>query len=219
MAPKFLAICLNPTIQRTLLFPSIRLDGVNRAQAVRVDASGKGVNVARVLGQSGASAIHLTHLGGRNRDFYLELCGQDSLDIRWADSGSEIRFCTTAIDQAAGTATELVEESAPVQPGTEDAVMKLFDAILPEVDALIVSGTKAAGYSDAIIPTMVEKAAARGLLIVLDIKGKDLAACLPYRPSVVKPNLAELVDSGFLADESGGAKNGSGAAQGPGGAK
>ena len=56
-----------------------------------------------------------------------------------------------------------------------------------------MSGTKATGYSDRVIPAMVERAAAHGALIVLDIKGKDLLACLPFRPAVVKPNLSEFL--------------------------
>ena len=193
MPPRFLAVCLNPTIQKTLVFDGFALDEVNRASCVYTDASGKGVNVARVLSQLGAEAIHLTHSGGHDGDWFRSLCAVDNVDLRWVDSESDVRFCTTVIDRRTGTATELVEESRPVRAGTEDAILDLFDATIGEVEVLIISGTKAAGYSDSVISEMARRAAALGLLTVLDIKGRDLAACLPFRPAVVKPNLAEFL--------------------------
>lgn len=74
---------------------------MNRANIARTDASGKGVNVARVLSQLGAHAVHLTHAGGPNRDWFLSLCAADGLSVEWADSGSEVRICTTVIDSQA----------------------------------------------------------------------------------------------------------------------
>jgi fructose-1-phosphate kinase PfkB-like protein len=205
MPGKFLAVCLNPTIQKTLVFDGLKIDEVNRAKILRTDASGKGVNVARVLSQLGVEAIHLTHSGGPDGDWFRSLCADDGISLRWVDSGSDVRFCTTVIDTQAGTATELVEESKPVRSGTEEALLDLFDEVIREVEVLIVSGTKAAGYSDSVVPEMARRAAAQGVLTVLDIKGKDLAACLPFRPAVVKPNLAE-----FLSGMSTGGENGSG---------
>lgn len=193
MPAKFLIVCLNPVIQKTLVFDKLAIDHVNRARIVRTDASGKGVNVARVLSQRGADATHLTHAGGPNRDWFLALCAADGLDLRWVDSGSEVRFCSTVIDLAEKTATELVEEAVPVQAGTEERLLGLFEVLIEDADVLIVSGTKAAGYSDTVFPEMAKRASAKGVMMVLDIKGKDLVTCLPYRPAVVKPNLSEFL--------------------------
>lgn len=193
MPAKFLVVCLNPVIQKTLVFDKLAIDHVNRARIVRTDASGKGVNVARVLSQRGAAVTHLTHAGGPNRDWFLALCAADGLDLRWAESGSEVRFCSTVIDASEKTATELVEEAVPVQAGTEERLLGLFDDLIVDADVLIVSGTKAAGYSDAVVPEMAKRAAAKGAMMVLDIKGRDLVTCLPFRPAVVKPNLSEFL--------------------------
>lgn len=188
-----LTVCLNPVIQNTLVFSSVQLDQVNRAVQHRVDASGKGVNVTRVLTQLGQPCVHLTHAGGDNRDWFLTLCKADGLDIRWVDSGADIRICTTMIDLSAGTATELVQEARSVTPDTEPDFMKLFDIVLPDCGMLVVSGTKASGYSDRIIPWMVQRAFQFGIPAVLDIKGRDLLESLPWRPLLVKPNIHEAL--------------------------
>jgi len=106
-----------------------------------------------------------------------------------------VRFCTTVIDKGADTTTELVEEAQAVVQGTEGRLFEKFESMLPDYDVFIFSGTKAAGYSDTLVPNMVQRATALKKLVVLDIKGKDLAASLPFGPAVVKPNLEELLAS------------------------
>ena len=191
----FLCVCLNPVIQKTLVFSRLIPGEVNRATLHRVDASGKGVNVARVLAQTGRRSILLTQAGGVNREWFLSMCADGGFELRTVDSGSEIRFCYTAIDEASGDATELVEESEPVGAKTGDGILAAFKACLPECRAVIISGTRAAGFYSGIIVEMARLAKAAGLLLVLDVKGADLLSALPFSPLVVKPNLAEFLST------------------------
>ena len=192
---RYLAVCLNPVIQKTLVYGRLEKGEVNRTSEHRVDVAGKGIICSRVLGQLGREAFHLTQLGGPTRDWFLAMCASDGIDVRWVESGSDIRFCTTVIDTSAGSATELVEEAHPVSAGTADRALAEFDRLLPEVATVMLSGTKAAGFPAGILPEMAKRAAAAGKRIVLDIKGKDLLDCLPYRPLVVKPNMEELLQT------------------------
>jgi len=191
----YLPICLNPVIQKTLVFPSLAKGEVNRTPEHRVDVAGKGVCCSRVLGQLGKEAIHLTQLGGPTRDWFLAMCAADGVDVRWVESGSDIRFCTTIIDRAEGSATELVEEAMPVEAETARRLLEAYDALLPRVSTVMLSGTKAGGFPASIMPELARRAAAAGKKIVLDIKGRDLLDCLPYRPLLVKPNLEELLQT------------------------
>jgi len=157
--------------------------------------SGKGINVTRVLTQLGKRAVHLTQLGGGLRPLFLSLCEKDDLSVEWVESLSQIRFCYTLLSDTDGAVTELIEESEPVYGGAEGRLLKKFNELLihtPNLSCVIISGTKAAGFSDAIIPTMTKKAKKKGLKIILDIKGKDLTDSLEYEPDIVKPNLFEF---------------------------
>ena len=195
----FLSVCLNPTLQKTLCFPLILPGTVNRTEGHRLDASGKGINVTRVLTQLGKKAVHLTQLGGSLQPLFLSLCEQDGLSVEWVESESQIRFCYTLITANDGNVTELVEESEPVAAETGQRLSEKFDSLLADTSldlkCLVISGKKAAGFSDMVFPNMVKKAKEKGLKLVLDIRGKDLIESLKYEPDVIKPNLFEFAST------------------------
>ena len=195
----FLPICLNPTLQKTIVLSRLVENEVNRSGEYYLDASGKGVNVARVLTHLGEGVVHLTHLGGRNVDLFLDLAASDEVPIRWVDSHSEIRFCYTLISDAANTTTEIVEEAEPVSASAEEALLDLYLELLPSVDVVTISGSKAPGYSAELFPTMVREAKAAGRFVILDYRGADLRNSLIHRPDIIKPNLAEFAQT-FLDD-------------------
>ncbi|AEF82841.1 1-phosphofructokinase family hexose kinase [Leadbettera azotonutricia] len=191
-APCFLTVSMNPTLQKTLVFSDLIPDRVNRTGEYRLDTAGKGIDVSRVLTQLGKDCTHLTQLGGMFRPLFLELCAEDNLKVEWVESSSPIRFCYTLINKAARQVTELVEEGDKVGEGTEKRLMAALDRLLDGRACMIISGTKAAGFSDALIPEMVRMAKAKGLRVVLDVRGKDLLNSLPHKPDVIKPNLYEF---------------------------
>jgi 1-phosphofructokinase/tagatose 6-phosphate kinase len=196
-ATVFLSVCMNPTLQKTLCFQNVYTGRVNRAFLHRFDVSGKGINVTRVLSQLGKKAVHLTHLGGDLRELFLRFCEKDRLDIRWVESESNIRFCYTVVagESASRTVTELVEEGDPVAEGTEERLLAKYRELLPDSKAVIISGTKARGYSGGLVPEMARLARENDRRIILDVRGSDLRESLRFRPDVIKPNLFEFADT------------------------
>ena len=88
-------------------------DEVNRAREVTEYASGKGINVARVLTQLGEAALAAGFEGGRRGDFLIEDCARWNVPTDFVRVTGETRLCTTIIERASGTVTELVEEAPP----------------------------------------------------------------------------------------------------------
>jgi len=196
---KIITVCLNPTLQKTLVFPDLIPDNVNRTVRNRLDASGKGINVSRVLAQLGKNCVHLTHLGGSTRPLFLNLCAQDKLKINWVESYSPIRFCYTVIVEKNRSVTELVEEGEKVDEQTGERLLMALDKILAvpaqEISALVISGSKAAGFSDTLFSEMVRRVKAKPAPVILDIRGKDLLECLRFKPDFIKPNLHEFAST------------------------
>lgn len=194
---RFLTVSLHPVLQRTCELACLQENQVNRCLTLRVDASGKGVNVTRVLHQLGKEAMHLTQLGGMLADYFIELTRQDGLVLSWVDSESEIRICTTLLSRNAHTATEIVEEAPPVSPHTDGRMRARFLQLLPGTRMVILSGSRAPGFAADILPWMVGQAKERGIPVLLDYRGRDLLDSLAFQPDLIKPNRQEFLDTFF----------------------
>ncbi len=193
----FLTVSLHPVLQRTYELTRLQENQVNRCLAHRVDASGKGVNVTRVLTQLGKKVVHLTQIGGASADIFLRLAQADGLDLRVVDSQSEIRTCCTLLNRSTHTATEIVEEAEPVGAHTDSAIRSLFLDLVPQAQVLIISGSKARGFSADILPWMVQTAKSRQMTVILDYRGADLLQSLPFQPDIIKPNRHEFIETFF----------------------
>ncbi len=196
---RFLAACLNPTFQRTVSLKNLNKGEVNRAEQARVDAAGKGIHVARVLAQLGGEAVQLTHLGPGKNDF-LKLAENDDYTIRWQESNAAIRTCITLLDGNEKSTTEIVEPSEEVDAVTVKSIQAAFEKELAQTDMLILSGSKAPGYPLHLFADWCRLASESGVPVVVDYRGEELAASLPYGPKVVKINLVEFCAT-FLPDE------------------
>ncbi len=189
--PRFLSVCLNPTFQRTISLVRLDKGEVNRSLEARLDASGKGVNVSRVLQQLGASVKHLTHLGPGNKEF-LKLCRIDNLNIVNIDSNSPIRTCITLLDNREDSTTEVIEPTDPVDEKTTEAIRLAFTRELDGTDWVILSGSKAPGYPDNLFADFCREAQDAGVSVLADYRGEELLVSLPFQPALVKINLVEF---------------------------
>ena len=177
---KHLVVCLNPTLQKTVVLSNLSKNQVNRCKDVYTDASGKGVNVGRILTQLGEECTHLTHAGGPTRDYFLSLAGADGLRIRWVESFSEIRMCHTLLDEADHSTTEVVEEAFPVGELTEEALVAAYLEELAAAHTVIISGSKAAGYNGELFPNMCGLAREANCRLILDYREADLLVSLQH---------------------------------------
>ncbi len=196
MKSDFLVVCLNPTIQKTIILNELIENEVNRSPEYRTDAAGKGVNTARILTQLGSSAVHLTQSGDRG-EYLRELIERDKLQFVTAPNTSYIRTCTTLINISNRTVTEIVEESPAVDNGTEKMIMDLYKNLLNKTENVIIAGSKASGFSDKIFPEMVKLAKFSGKTVILDYRGKDLLNSIPHKPDIIKVNFPEFVSTFF----------------------
>lgn len=185
-----LVVNLQPTFQHTLRFERFALGQVNRAVEAYLDPSGKGANVVRVLGQIGKQALLLTHLASGNRRMMEELYARDGIPYRAVAAPGRMRTCTTALHH--GQATELIGLGDGVDAGTEAALIAAFRDVLPSASVVVLTGTKAKGYTPTLFPLLAGAAKEAGKTLILDAQGDDLEHCLPCRPDVIKPNEKEF---------------------------
>ena len=198
-------LCLGPTptVQRTLVFDRLALGEVNRAATCDEFASGKGVNVARVAAQLGADVVAVGFAGGSRGKLLLDGVKADNIRTAFVKVEPETRLCTTVIDRATGTVTELVEESAAVDPGDYTELFRTCTRLIHHGGAkfpgpartCVLSGSLTPGGDLELYPDVIDYVTRLGGRAILDTRGKALEHALRCDGFVVKLNRQELADT------------------------
>lgn len=190
-----LCVGTTPALQRVLVLSGLTLGEVNRARLALEGASGKAINVAKVLRSLGDECLVTGFLGGLRGEAIERLLTDRGVPRHFLRVQEETRQCLTLVDEVAGTQTELVEESKPVTSADATELISFLCKMVPRSKAVIMSGTICRGVEDSLYRDLVELGNAAGSLTVVDAKGQPLAKALRARPGLVKPNRAELAET------------------------
>ncbi|MDQ3440514.1 MAG: 1-phosphofructokinase family hexose kinase [Planctomycetota bacterium] len=187
-------ICLGttPAVQRIMTFATLHLDGVNRATRVTQSASGKSLNVTRVVHTLGEPVIATGFIGGDAAAFIRNDLDAAGIRHDFVEVEPVTRTCVTVIDESAGTATELIEESKGVEPEAWPRLADTLESLLPTAGVLALSGTLTPGAPQDFYAQCVRQASAHGVQTIVDATGEPLRHALAAQPYVVKPNRGEI---------------------------
>ena len=198
---KFLCICLSSTIQRTITFSALTLTQVNRSEKYRQDASGKAVNSARVLNQLEKGCVQtVCPLGKDNQELFINLAKKDELPLAFVTIPGATRECWTLLDRTAGTTTELVVSEPAIAESdmaevtkAENKLLKFITDALPDVDAVLLAGSRPAIWSNDLYATIAGITKDNGKIFLADFIGKDLELALKTAvPDIIKINDEEF---------------------------
>jgi len=187
-------LCLGttPVMQRTMVFDRLRLDAVNRAAEVYETASGKSLNVARVLHALGDDCIAKGFVGGDSGKFIREDLDRAGVPHDLVTVAAKTRTCVTILDRATGETTELVEESKEVEKPAWGKLRGRVAGLLPRAKVMVLSGSLTPNAPQDFYGFCVNRATECAVNTIVDAAGEPLRRALPARPFVVKPNRAEL---------------------------
>ncbi|MBI4601724.1 MAG: bifunctional hydroxymethylpyrimidine kinase/phosphomethylpyrimidine kinase [Planctomycetes bacterium] len=180
---------LTPAWQQVLLLDGLRIGEVNRAREAHWCASGKVLNVGLALHHLGGPSLTLALAGGPGGEgIDLELAAL-GVPRRLVWSKSPTRVCTTLLDPATETTTELVENAAPVAPGEIASFIAAYEEAAKGARMAVLSGSLPAGTPSTFYRDLAARTPGR---VVLDARGPELLEALPLRPLCAKPNREEL---------------------------
>lgn len=190
---QFIIAGLNPAWQRVVEFSSFELEEVNRAEAVSEFASGKGINVSRLLRHYRHTVSVLHFLGGIRGNRIHDICktwGVHSIPI-WQEN--ENRGCTTLIIPGIN-ATECIEPfSVNLKKSLAEEIQQAFTDSHFQVNEkespiLAVTGSMPKGCDEDIV-NILFKTLKPGILFLDSIHG-----WLPgvfHHPLIIKVNEQE----------------------------
>ena len=180
---------LSPAWQQILVVDRFRVGEVNRAGQAVWCSSGKVLNAGIAVHCLGCPGLVLAPVGGPP----LAAIDRELADLgvprRWIVTQSATRVCTTILDGAGGTTTELVEEGRPLTAGELAAFRAGYAEEAGRAEAVVLIGS---------LPRRTPLSLYRELLqetpcpAVLDFSGPGLLSVLDLKPLVVKPNREEL---------------------------
>lgn len=180
---------LSPAWQHILRFDALRVGQVNRASESRWCGSGKVLNVGIALAHLGARCQVIAPLGAQAEEaITIEF---EELDVAgyFVITAQPTRVCTTLLDAATQTTTELVENASPLASAELDRFVLVYREWVERADVVVLSGSLPAATPTTLYRDLLADTKAR---VVIDAQGPELLAALEFRPLMVKPNREEL---------------------------
>ena len=198
-----LTVTMNPSIDTRYQLDKLVIDDVNRVTPEKT-AGGKGLNVARVLGQLGDDVVATGLLGGHMGAYMAELMDADGVKNDFVPIAGETRICLNILHE--GNQTELLESGPQIVPAELEAFTAKFAELAAKADVVTLSGSLPRGVDAGYYAELVKIAEEAGAKVLLDTSGASLEAALESdaKPELVKPNLTEingLLGTSFTTDD------------------
>ena len=188
-----ITITLNPSVDRTVEVDALTRGAVIRANSVRVDPGGKGINVARALARNLHKTRAVVPKGGSEGDHLIALLAAEGIDTVEVPIGASIRSNITVVEPD-GTTTKFNEPGAPL---SDVELRCLTDALLTAsagADWAVISGSVPPGTPDNLYADLVRMLTRVGTPTAVDSSGPALDSAIVARPALIKPNREELCE-------------------------
>lgn len=185
-------VTLNPAIDKSVAVRGFAIGATNRVTVGRLDAGGKGINVAKVLRRFGCPVRALGLVAGNNGRFILDALRTEAIPSDFVLFPGETRTNLKIRDVELGTETELNEPGFPVTAEALNQLREKIEIHAADCEVMIFSGSLPPHAPDGIFGDLIRVARGRGVKCFLDAAGPPLQHGLGAGPYLIKPNRAEV---------------------------
>ncbi|MDT0431167.1 MULTISPECIES: 1-phosphofructokinase family hexose kinase [Streptomyces] len=195
-----LTVTLNAALDVTYNVDALVPHGSHRVDESFSRAGGKGVNVARVLSALGVPAVVTGLVGGPTGRAIRDDLGAAQLVDELVPMAGDSRRTVTVVSREDGDATVFNQSGPHVDKATWADFLARFTQLVRGVQVVVLAGSLPPGLPTDAYARLTRLAADAGAMTVVDAGGPALLAALGARPTVVKPNAAELAEATGHAD-------------------
>jgi 1-phosphofructokinase len=181
----------NPSLDRTLEIDALRRGEIHRATSVRVDAGGKGINVARALRANGVEVRAVVPVGGHEGDQLVDTLAALGIEVVGVPIGAVVRTNISLVEPE-GAVTKI---NAPGPQLSADETATLTKAAVEAFEGatwVAGCGSLPPGAPDDLYARLATAAHAIGARVAIDTSGPPLEFALAGQPDLIKPNVDEL---------------------------
>ncbi len=185
-------VTLNPSLDRILTVRGFSVGSTLAASGTEQVASGKGINVARVIKVLGGEVVATGLLGGSTGELMERRLREEGVRAAFVKIKGTTRSNLTILDPASKTETHLMEPGPKVDKKELGEFKRKFKKIMARSKFVALSGSLPPGVRQNFYAQLIRLAKAQGVRTVLDSRGKALVEGIKASPFMVKPNRAEL---------------------------
>lgn len=187
---------LNPSIDKTIVLETFSEACVNRAESVRRDAGGKGINVSLALSALNVPT-HAVGLSFGGDGIIFSALERTGVGCDFISCGVSIRENTKIYVRTTGKTIEINEQNPEVTPDKIQNLTELLKARAEKYageNIFVLSGSVPPGVKKSVYRELAAaiKCADPQAYIILDADGEALAEGIKASPDTVKPTVDEL---------------------------
>lgn len=184
-------LTLNPSIDYIISLNSVELGKVNRCTKTFKFPGGKGINVSRVLKNSGTDSVALGFVGGFTGEF---------INLTLNNLGIHTDFIKVKEDSRINVKIKSVDETDINADGPyieKEALNLLLDKLnkLRDDDILVLAGKIQSSLPNTLYSKIQEIANKNNVKVVVDTSGKALLESVKKKPFLIKPNNFEIEEA------------------------
>ncbi|MFF1878305.1 1-phosphofructokinase family hexose kinase [Leifsonia sp. NPDC058230] len=200
-----LTVTPNPAIDLTYRVPSLEVGESHRVPAPASRAGGKGINVARVIAQTGGHSFALTTAGGPTGLQLVDDLLAGGVPHEVVPVSAPTRSSVAIVDDGSGLTTIFNETGAPLERAEWFALGDAVERLAVPASCLVGSGSLPPDAPEDFYAHLVAIASARGIPSIVDATGPSLLLAAEAGATVLKPNRRELRESTGESDPVAGA--------------
>ena len=191
MPARFTTVTLAPALDRTVwLDGSLLHSSVCRVREERVEAGGKGLNVAKMLSRLGCSVAASGLLGDANGEPFERMLHDYSIENRFVRVHGETRRNLMFLGTD-GVERKVNFPAFPDLAYEEYLLRQIALLAVKRCDVVVISGSLPVNFPATATAELVRILRGLGKDAVLDTSGEALAQGAAARPVLIKPNRAE----------------------------
>ncbi|MGL5292146.1 MAG: 1-phosphofructokinase [Vibrionaceae bacterium] len=186
-----LTVTLNPAIDLTGTLVTLHCGAVNPIPSASFAPGGKGLNVAKVLADLGASTTATGFLGAQNQDLFSAFLQKNNITDCFKRIKGVTRTNVKVVEQS-GVVTDLNFPGAAVSTQDIAALEEELFTLAKQSEYVVVAGSMPPGFNGELLRSWLTKLKQAGCKVLFDSSREALAAGLSAAPWLIKPNHEEL---------------------------
>ncbi|QFT13256.1 1-phosphofructokinase [Vibrio sp. THAF190c] len=192
MSPtKWVSVTLNPAVDLSAEAEHFSVNQVNIVKEQHRYAAGKGINVAKVMSDLGASVTLTGFLGCNNRELFDEMFDVSGLDAQFVsvDGTNRTNIKVHAVN---GETTDINFNGFSVQASDIERLHGKLLELARDHDGFIFAGSLPDNMDENVVTSWIKDLKQLGKKIVLDSSKAMLKAGVAAHPWLIKPNETEV---------------------------